>query len=84
MNEKCVKRLLRTCQECGVPLQAALSLVFRVKGIGLPDLARVSGSRLGDFQKAITGTATPSHDLRQAMVRLIGVDPWTLYADSAP
>ncbi|HHQ42878.1 MAG TPA: hypothetical protein ENK20_11395 [Chromatiales bacterium] len=68
----------------GVPLEAALWLLARVRGVGLQQLAAAGGCSRQLLYYAARGERSAPPALRQAARRLLGVDPWAVWEAVAP
>jgi hypothetical protein len=79
MNKECVRKLLEATAECGVPLQHAVALLFRTHRLSLGVFARQAGYQRTYLYQALAGKAPPPRAMREAMIRLLGVDPWAVY-----
>ena len=74
----------RALAEQGVALDAALSLLARVRGVSLQSVAAAAGCGRQFLYAAARGWHPAPPALRQAARRLLGVDPWAVWEAVAP
>jgi hypothetical protein len=79
MNTEQTRKLLEATAGCGVPLQHAVALLFRTRRLSLGAFARQTGYQRTYLYQALAGKAPPPRAMREAMIRLLGVDPWAIY-----
>jgi hypothetical protein len=79
MNAEQTRQLLRVHRNCGVPLQDSVDLLLRVRNQSPNGIARAAGQDGTRLRQALAGEILPSPELRAAMVRFPGVDPWGVY-----
>ena len=83
LTKEHIRRLLEVHRECGVPLQHAVALIFRVKRLSLNSVAVDAGYQRTSLYKALAGEIVPPVPLRTTIRLCIGVDPWEVYGIGA-
>lgn len=79
-----VRRVARLLAREGVPLEIALPLLARLRGVGLRRLASTGGRSRQLLYYAARGQRSAPAELRQAAQSLLGIDPWVVWEREAP
>lgn len=76
--------LFSTHRCCGTPVYHTVNFVCRVRGVKLGEFLKELGYNRNYLNLTLRGERRPPADLKEAVVKWLGIDPWLYTEDAEP
>jgi hypothetical protein len=85
MTPEAMSDILSTLQRYSVPLQHSVTLLCKLQGRGIGDLAEGCGYHRNSVYKALAGeVAAVQPDMVASLTKALGINPWAYAPDLPP
>lgn len=77
-----LSEVMSVLQKHGVPLQHGVSLICRIKGMTLSELAIACGYHRNSIYKALSGENQIQPEMETAVTERLGINPWRYQSEN--